>query len=142
MTGYDLPALNAVLNGTAAILLVSGFVAIKAGRVKLHKTAMLAALAMSVTFLSCYLWYHLVVRNGESTQYRGSGRGLYLGLLISHTALAAAAAPLALVTAWFGLTGRLARHKKIARWTLPIWLYVSVTGVIIYLILKDQYPRG
>jgi len=141
MNGHDLPFVNALLNGTAGVLLLIGFAAIKSRRVGLHKTAMLSALGVSVTFLGSYLYYHLVVRHGESTRYVGEWRPAYLVLFVSHVTLAVVVVPLALITARLGLTGRLQRHKRIARWTLPIWLYVSVTGVVIYLVLKDLYPK-
>ena len=137
-----MPLVNAVLNGIATILLVGGFIAIKSRYIRLHKTAMLAALGTSAVFLTSYLYYHFAVRGGKETHYGGSGREIYLAVLLSHIVLAIVAAPMALVTAWLGLTGRLARHKKIARWTFPIWLYVSITGVVVYLVLKDFYPKG
>jgi putative membrane protein len=144
MNAYDLPLVNAGLNGCAAVLLLLGFVAIKRRRVQLHKSAMLAALAASVLFLSSYLYYHLVVRQGQSTRYEAAGlqRIGYLALLLSHTVLAAVAAPMAIVTACLGISKRLTWHVRLARITFPIWLYVSVTGVLLYLILKDHYPTG
>ena len=136
-----MPVVNACLNALATVLLVLGYGAIKAGRVRLHKTAMLTALAVSATFLASYLYYHFVVRGAKATTYTGEWRPAYLLILLTHTVLAATAAPLALTTAILGLRGRLSSHKKIARWTLPIWLYVSVTGVVIYMFLKDLYPN-
>lgn len=140
MSGFDLPVLNAGLNASATILLVGGFIAVKAGLVRLHKGVMLTALATSAVFLVSYLYYHFAVRSGQATRYSGEWRWLYLSVLLSHTVLAALAAPLALLTAWLGLSNRLVWHKRIARVTLPIWLYVSITGVVVYLFLKDLYP--
>lgn len=144
MSGYDLPFLNACLNGSAAVLLMIGYVAIKRRWVTCHKAAMLTALVVSGAFLASYLYYHLEVRGGQSTRYEASGpaRAAYLALLVSHTILAAVVAPMAIVTATLGCLGRLRSHIWIARITLPMWLYVSVTGVSIYLILKDHYPTG
>lgn len=144
MTGYDLPIVNACLNGSAAILLLIGYVAIKRRYVTVHKVAMLTALAVSAMFLAGYLYYHIAVRGGQATRYDAQGweRAGYLALLLSHTVLAAVAAPLALVTATLGCMGRLKSHVWIARVTLPIWLYVSLTGVSIYWILKDHYPTA
>lgn len=142
MSGYDLPVINAALNGSAAVLLIGGFIAIKAGKIRLHKAAMLTALATSALFLTSYLYYHFAVRQGQATRYVGEWRAAYLTVLASHTILAALAAPLAVTTAWLGLSNRLKWHRRIARVTLPIWLYVSITGVVVYLFLKDLYPTG
>lgn len=144
MSGFDLPLVNACLNGAAAILLLLGFVAIKRRSVMVHKTLMLTALAASATFLASYLYYHIVVRNGQATRYPAEGwsRMGYLALLLSHTVLAAVAAPLAILTALLGVCGRLKSHVWLARVTLPVWLYVSATGVFIYWLLKDYYPKG
>lgn len=146
MSGYDLPFLNAGLNGSATILLIVGFVAIKAGLVKVHKAAMLAALTVSATFLASYLYYHFAVRGGAHTSYDESvgpvPTRVYAVILLTHTLLAIVAAPMAIVSAWLGITNRIDRHRRLARWALPIWLYVSVTGVVVFWILKDQYPRG
>lgn len=140
MTGYDLPTVNAALNGTATVLLVLGYASVKSGRIRLHKASMLAALATSAVFLASYLTYHFAVRGGEETKYTGEHRAIYLCILLSHIALAPVATLLALITAWLALTGRIARHRLLARITLPIWLYVSITGVVVYLFLKDLYP--
>jgi putative membrane protein len=135
--GEDLPAVNAILNASSAILLIAGYLAIRRRAVTLHKTCMLSALAVSAVFLSSYLYYHFVVKNGRPTPFTGEGwaRGAYFTILISHTLLAIAVAPLALTTAYLGLRNNLLHHMKLARWTLPIWLYVSVTGVIVYWML-------
>jgi uncharacterized membrane protein YozB (DUF420 family) len=137
----DFPALNAALNGTSGLLIIAGYVAIRKGRVGLHKSCMLTALGVSVVFLASYLYYHIVERRGEPTRFMGpsDARVLYFTILISHTILAAIVAPLALVTAYLGLRNRLAGHVRLARWTLPIWLYVSVTGVIVYWMLYHLY---
>lgn len=140
MSGYDLPVMNAALNGSATVLLIGGFIAVKAGMIRLHKAAMLTALATSGVFLASYLYYHFAVRQGQATRYVGDWRPAYVAVLLSHTILAAVAAPLALITAWLGLSNRLKWHRRIARVTLPIWLYVSITGVVVYLFLKDLYP--
>jgi protein SCO1/2/putative membrane protein len=137
-----LPAVNAVLNALSALILSVGYLAIRRRRVALHKACMLAALGVSALFLTCYLYYHFVVRNGEPTAFTGSGwvRPVYFAVLLSHTVLAAAVAPLALFTAYQGLRDHLTRHVRVARWTLPIWLYVSVTGVVVYWMLYHAYP--
>jgi putative membrane protein len=130
----DLPKLNAVLNATAAVLLVCAYILIRRGRREAHKRVMLAAFTVSVLFLISYLTYHAQV---GSVHYPHSGaiRSVYLTILFTHTVLAAAVPVLAIITLRRGLRGNFVRHKAIARWTLPIWLYVSVTGVVVYLML-------
>ena len=134
----DLPAVNAVLNGTAAIFLTAGYILIRRGQQALHKRCMLAALTTSALFLVSYVVYHL---NVGSRPFPGQGpiRVVYFTILITHVILAATIVPLALVTAARGLGAQYQRHVRIARWTLPIWLYVSVTGVVIYLMLYQMY---
>ncbi|MBI4886228.1 MAG: DUF420 domain-containing protein [Acidobacteria bacterium] len=134
----DLPALNAVLNGTAAVLLTVGYVQIRRGRTAFHKRCMLAALATSALFLVSYVVYHA---NTGSRPFpgRGPARVVYFAILISHVVLAAVILPLALVTAGRGLAAQYDRHVRLARWTLPIWIYVSVTGVVIYVMLYRLY---
>jgi uncharacterized membrane protein YozB (DUF420 family) len=134
VTLQDLPTLNAVLNGLAAVALVVGFLLIRRGRWRAHRAVMLTAFGLSTAFLASYLLYHSQV---GSVRYQGQGwvRSLYFGILISHTVLAAAVPFLAAVTLVRALRSRFPRHAAIARWTLPIWLYVSVTGVVIYLML-------
>ena len=129
-----LPAVNATLNSIAAVLLVSGYVLIRSGRVAQHRLCMLAAFATSTLFLVSYLVYHAQV---GSQPYTGQGpiRAVYFTVLISHVILAALILPLALLTLRRGLRRDDARHVAIARWTLPIWLYVSVTGVVVYWML-------
>jgi uncharacterized membrane protein YozB (DUF420 family) len=130
----DLPALNAALNATAAVLLVIGYVLIRRGQIRRHRAVMLAAFSTSALFLISYVIYHA---NVGSRPFRGQGaiRSIYFAILISHVVLAAATLPLALITLSRGLRSRFDRHVRIARWTLPIWLYVSVTGVVVYLML-------
>lgn len=134
----DLPTLNATLNGIAALLLLSGYVFIKSGRPRQHQWCMIGALTTSALFLVSYVIYHL---NAGSRPFEGQGaiRVVYFAILITHVILAAVIVPLALVTAARGLRGQFDRHVRIARWTLPIWLYVSVTGVVIYLMLYQLY---
>ncbi len=130
----QLPTLNAILNGTAAVLLVCGYFLIRAGRVKAHRAVMLAAFTCSVLFLTSYLYYH---SQAGSVRFPGTGtvRTIYLGILLTHTVLAAAVPFLAVITLVRALRRRFDRHRAIARWTLPIWLYVSMTGVVIYWML-------
>jgi putative membrane protein len=134
----NLPALNATLNGISAVFLLSGYLSIRRGRPELHKKCMIGALTASAFFLTSYVIYHA---NAGSRPFQGEGgiRVLYFAILITHVVLAAAILPLALVTASRGLRSQFARHVRIARWTLPIWLYVSVTGVVIYLMLYQLY---
>ena len=134
----NLPALNATLNGISAIFLVSGYLCIRRGRPDLHKRCMLGALTASALFLISYVIYHA---NAGSRPFEGVGgvRILYFAILITHVVLAATILPLALITASRGLRSQFVRHVRIARWTLPIWLYVSVTGVVIYLMLYQLY---
>jgi len=129
------PPLNAALNGLAGVMLVMGMLQIKAGNETAHKRFMFAALACSVAFLGSYLFYHGYF--GISVKYQGAdwGRTPYLAMLLSHTVLAALVPFLALRTAYLGIKDRRAAHKKWAKWTLPIWLFVSVTGVMVYLVL-------
>ena len=134
MTLRDLPTLNALLNGLAALALLVGWWHIRRGRWRQHRAAMLTALALSTAFLTSYLIYHSQV---GSVRYQGQGtiRTVYLTILLTHTVLAAAVPFLAAITLVRALRQRFPRHAAIARWTLPIWLYVSVTGVVIYLML-------
>jgi uncharacterized membrane protein YozB (DUF420 family) len=138
MAIQDLPALNATLNGLSAILLTTGYILIRRGRRDLHKRCMLAALTTSALFLVSYVIYHL---NTGSRPFPGQGaiRVAYFVILITHVILAAAILPLALTTTARGLLDQYDRHVRIARWTLPLWLYVSVTGVVIYLMLYRLY---
>jgi uncharacterized membrane protein YozB (DUF420 family) len=133
----DLPAVNATLNGVAAVFLVTGYVLIRRGRRDLHRRCMLGALATSTLFLVSYVIYHW---NAGSRPFTGTGpiRAVYFAILITHVVLAVTILPLALVTTGRGLRDQYAKHVRVARWTLPIWLYVSVTGVIIYLMLYQM----
>jgi len=134
VTVSDLPALNATLNATSAVLLVTGWMLIKRGRITAHRTVLLAACATSALFLVSYLVYHAQVGSVRFTK-QGPIRAVYLSILLTHTILATAIVPMVLVTLSRGLRGKYDRHRRIARWTMPIWLYVSVTGVIVYLML-------
>lgn len=134
----DLPAVNATLNAVAATLLVVGYLKIRQGKIETHRRLMLAAFTTSALFLVSYLIYHA---NAGSRPFPGQGpiRAVYFAILTSHVILAAAILPLALITLTHALRARFERHVPIARWTLPIWLYVSVTGVLVYLMLYQLY---
>ena len=131
---HTLPAVNATLNATAAVLLVTGYTLIRNGRIQAHKRVMLTAFGVSIAFLICYLVYHSQV---GSVHYPKIGliRVVYYTILVSHTILAITVPVLAIITVRRALRGDFKRHRKIARWTLPIWMYVSVTGVVVYLML-------
>jgi putative membrane protein len=137
----DLPALNACLNATSALLLVLGHRAIKRFAIDRHRRLMLSAAVTSALFLVSYVTYHV---KAGTTHFAGPGpvRAVYFAILISHTILAVAVLPLALRTLYLGLKRRDDKHRAIARWTYPIWLYVSVTGVVVYLMLYRLYPSG
>jgi putative membrane protein len=128
-----LPLLNASLNGLTTLLLVAGYALIKQRKIELHRRVMLTAFATSSAFLVSYVIYHWF-KSGPRP-YAGDHRGIYLFILVTHIVLAAAIVPLALVTLYRGWSMRVAKHRRIARWTLPLWLYVSVTGVVIYAML-------
>jgi uncharacterized membrane protein YozB (DUF420 family) len=134
VTISDLPALNATLNAVAAAFLFAGWRFIRRGRIAQHRACMLAAFTTSTLFLISYIVYHA---NAGSRPFAGQGpiRFVYFTILISHVFLAAVILPLSIVTLRRGLAGRYDRHVAVARWTFPIWLYVSVTGVIVYLML-------
>jgi putative membrane protein len=140
---HQLAPINAALNTIAAILLLAGFVAIKYRRVRIHRMCMIAAFTVSVIFFASYLTYHYEVGD---VRFAGRGwvRPAYLTMLASHIALAAAIVPLAIVTLARALRGRFAAHRRIALWTWPIWMYVSVTGVLVYLMVYVIYgpPLG
>jgi uncharacterized membrane protein YozB (DUF420 family) len=138
VTISDLPALNATLNGTADCLLLIGYRFIRRGQVQQHRATMLAACAVSTAFLTSYVIYHAHV-GSKPFPGHGSIRSVYLTILLTHVVLAATVVPLALITVLRGLRGRFDRHRAIARWTFPIWLYVSVTGVVVYLMLYRLY---
>jgi uncharacterized membrane protein YozB (DUF420 family) len=134
VTIHDFPAINATLNALSGVLLLTGFALIKARRIEAHRRCMLAAFAASTLFLICYVTYHAQVGSVRFTR-QGVVRPIYFTILITHVLLAASVLPLALITLSQGLRGRFARHRRVARWTFPIWLYVSVTGVIVYVLL-------
>jgi len=131
---HILPTVNATLNATAAILLLTGYSLIRRRRIQAHKRVMLTAFGVSIAFLICYVVYHAQV---GSVPYQKTGflRTIYFSILITHTTLAATVPVLAIITLRHALRGDFVSHRKIARWTFPIWLYVSVTGVIVYLML-------
>ena len=140
MSFSDLPALNACLNGISAVLLALGFFYIRKGNRRAHRNCMIAAFTVSTLFLISYIVYHV---NAPRTLFREPEwfRPIYLGILLTHTVLAAAVVPMALTTLYFAARGRFDTHRRIARWTWPTWMYVSVTGVVIYLILYQIYPQ-
>jgi uncharacterized membrane protein YozB (DUF420 family) len=131
---HSLPAVDATLNGMAAVLLVIGYMLIRSGHTQAHRRVMLTAFGVSMAFLVCYLIYHAHV-GSVPYQKTGAIRPVYFSILITHTTLAATVPVLAIITLRRGLRADFKRHRKIARWTLPIWLYVSVTGVVVYLML-------
>ena len=135
------PALNATLNGTSAALLLTGRVLIAKGRMAAHRACMIAAVVASLLFLGCYLYFHAMVGN---IRFLGHGwaRPVYFSILISHTTLAAAIVPLAIITLSRGLRARYDKHRVIARWTWPLWMYVSITGVIVYFMLYQWFPHS
>jgi putative membrane protein len=133
----DLPALNATLNASSTVLLITGYVLIRRGDRRRHKACMIAALVMSALFLTSYVIYHAQV---GSVPFKRTGwiRTAYFAVLIPHVILAAAIVPPILITVSRGLSAKYDKHRRIARWTLPLWLYVSVTGVIVYLMLYQM----
>ena len=135
------PPLNASLNALSGILLLTAYVHIRAKRVALHRRFMLAACATSVLFLVSYVTYHSL-RGGVVTRFAGTGwvRTLYLSILLTHTVLAVVILPMAVTTVVLGLRMRVEKHRRIARWTFPLWLYVSVTGVVVYFFLYHWFP--
>jgi len=142
MTPTSLPALNAFLNGTSAVLIGTGLYFIRTGRIQAHKRMMLSAFITSCLFLSSYLYYHLVLRAGVTHfQGRGVSRPIYFTILTTHTILAVLVVPFILVTLARALKGSIARHKAIAPYTFAIWMYVSVTGVVIYVMLYKIYAK-
>jgi putative membrane protein len=134
VTVHDLPAVNATLNALSGVLLLAGYGMIRTRRIVQHRRCMLAAFVTSSLFLVCYIAYHAQVGSVRFTR-QGLVRPLYFTILVTHVTLAAVVLPLALVTLSRGLKGRYPQHIRIARWTLPIWLYVSVTGVLVYVLL-------
>ena len=146
MSLADLPAVNACLNGLSAIFLSVGYASIRRGNKIAHRNCMISAFATSTIFLVCYLTYHIGMRilyGKAHTEFHDPRwfRPIYLTILFSHLALAVAIVPLALITLNRALKERFELHRKIARWTWPIWMYVSVTGVVIYLLLYKIFPQ-
>ena len=139
MTVHDLPVVNASLNGLSAVFIVVGWCFIKNGKVKEHMISMICAVTTSTLFLACYLTYHFSV---GLTRFTAPGwiHTFYISMLTSHVILAFATVPLVLMTLTPALKKRFDKHKRIARWTLPIWLYVSVTGVLVYMMLYQWFP--
>ena len=134
MSVHDLPAVNASLNAVSGVLLLCGYTLMRLRRIDLHRKFMIAAFAVSSLFLICYLVYHAQVGSVPFPR-QGFVRPLYFTILITHVVLAATVPPLAIVSMTRGLQGRYPQHRRIARWTFPIWLYVSVTGVLVYVLL-------
>jgi uncharacterized membrane protein YozB (DUF420 family) len=146
MSIYDLPAVNASLNALSAIFLTFGFIFIKRGNKIAHRNCMISAFVTSILFLTCYVTYHTYrykVLHIGPTQFLEPPwfRPVYLTILITHTILAVTIVPLILITLWRAKKERFELHKKIARWTWPLWMYVSVTGVIVYLLLYQIFPQ-
>jgi uncharacterized membrane protein YozB (DUF420 family) len=134
MTVHDLPAVNATLNAISGVLLVIAYVFIRKRQIERHRRTMIAAFVMSSLFLVCYVVYHAQVGSVRFTR-QGIVRPIYFTILITHVTLAAVVLPMAIVTLSRGLKARYGQHRRIARWTFPIWLYVSVTGVLVYVLL-------
>ena len=141
MTIHDLPAVNATLNGLSAVFLTLGFFFIKRGNKIAHRNCMISAFTTSVIFLACYLTYHATVKTVTHFVEPAWFRPIYLTILLTHTVLAVVIVPLILRTLWLARKQNFEAHKKIARWTWPLWMYVSVTGVVIYLLLYRIFPQ-
>jgi uncharacterized membrane protein YozB (DUF420 family) len=141
MTVHDLPAVNASLNALSAVLLSAGYCFIRSGNQAAHRHCMVAAFTTSVLFLACYLTYHATVKTITHFVQPPWFRPIYLTILLTHTVLAVVIVPLILITLRRAGKQRFPAHKKIARWTLPLWLYVSVTGVVVYLLLYHIFPQ-
>lgn len=141
MTVSDLPAINASLNGASAICLAFGYYFVRKHKLIAHRNCMIAAVCFSVAFLACYLTYHALVKGVTRFHNPAWFRPYYLAILLTHTVLAVVIVPMVIITLSRALRERFDRHKKIARWTWPIWMYVSVTGVVIYLLLYKIFPQ-
>ena len=139
MSVSDLPTVNALLNTLAFTFLVIGFVFIRQKKVAQHRAMMLSAFVTSAVFLVTYLYYHFNVEIITRFTGEGTARIVYFAILISHSVLAVAVPPMAIITLFRGLKMKVEKHRRIARWTLPIWMYVSVTGVLVYLMLYHWY---
>ena len=142
----DLPLINAILNSCSALLLLAGYVAIKRDQKERHKRCMVSALITSTLFLTCYVIYHVGMQRvygSAHTRFVDPAwfRPWYLALLASHLLLAIAIVPMVLMTVYHAIRGNFEKHRKIARWTWPCWMYVSVTGVVIYLLLYRIFPQ-
>ncbi|HXG57399.1 MAG TPA: DUF420 domain-containing protein [Thermoanaerobaculia bacterium] len=135
------PAINASLNAASGIFLLTAYLLIRRRKIEAHKRFMLAACTTSVLFLASYVTYHYL-KQGVVTRFAGEGwvRPLYLAILISHTVLAVVIVPLAVASVWNGLKMRVPQHRRVARWTFPLWMYVSVTGVLVYFFLYHWFP--
>ncbi|HEY7545928.1 MAG TPA: DUF420 domain-containing protein [Blastocatellia bacterium] len=137
-----IPTLNAMLNATSGLFLITGFLMIRRRKIEAHRFCMLAAVTASILFLISYVIYHVGFAKGISgSEHMGRARPVYLTILTSHTILAITIVPFVIITFRRAFRRDFARHRKIARWTFPLWLYVSVTGVIVYLMLYHIYPR-
>ena len=141
MSLTDLPAVNACLNGLSAVFLTTGYVFIRRGNKIAHRNCMVSAFVTSTIFLICYLTYHFTVRTVTRFEKPEWFRPIYLTILLTHTVLAVVIVPLVLMTLARAVKQRFDLHKKIARWTWPLWMYVSVTGVVIYLLLYQIFPQ-
>jgi uncharacterized membrane protein YozB (DUF420 family) len=146
MTPADLPAVNAVLNGCSAILLALGYRFIRQGKQIAHRNTMIAACVSSLVFLVCYVTYHVWMRQTHGTAHTSFQnpqwfRPYYLVVLFTHLVAAIVIVPLVIATLFRAFTGNLEKHKKVARWTWPLWMYVSVTGVLIYYLLYIKFPQ-
>jgi putative membrane protein len=141
MAPSDLPAVNATLNALSAVFLFAGYVFVRRGHRVAHRNCMVSALVTSVLFLASYLTYHLTVKAVTRFLEPAWFRPIYLGILLTHTVLAAGIVPLVLLTVFRALRQQFDRHKAIARWTWPLWMYVSVTGVMIYFLLYRIFPQ-
>lgn len=147
MTIHELPAVNATLNGLSAIFLTIGYIQIKQKKIESHRNFMIAAFCTSVLFLICYLTYHTylgyVLHQGPTIFKNPTWfRPIYLAILLTHTVLAVVIVPMVIITLRRGLKRQDEIHRQIARWTWPVWMYVSVTGVLIYLLLYRIFPQG
>lgn len=140
MIVHDLPAVNASLNGLSAVFISTGWILIKTQRTRAHIVAMSCALVTSTLFLACYLTYHFNVRAVTHFTAQGLIRPMYFALLLSHTILAVVALPLVILTVVPALRARYDKHRRLAVWTMPVWLYVSVTGVLVYMMLYQWFP--
>ncbi|HEY3762128.1 MAG TPA: DUF420 domain-containing protein [Verrucomicrobiae bacterium] len=146
MSIYDLPAINASLNGLSAIFLTAGYIFIRRKNIPAHRNCMISAFCVSIIFLCCYLTYHtylVMVLHRGPTHFLNPAwfRPIYLTILLTHTILAMVIVPMILITITRALRERFDKHKQIARWTWPLWMYVSVTGVVVYLLLYQIFPQ-